>query len=263
MKFLNAVLGGVSFLVMLAGFAFMSRQSDFSRLPKRWTPPLEAGQYIPNQKCIVCHSVDPGEYSLLAAQYAAREHTTSIFTVCGYEPRSFIAKIEEARSGGAVDSDNFDATALRALGKDEFLELVKSVFPHFEALQIFHAGKRGSVCRILLETDSGWLRRNRHVLDLFYRLNGDVPCWVATTQSLRLPGNDVQFLTDHVVFNSQLCVDYYDESQTLIITCEDDGPIKKEFAKLEANFKQKSTTALYRRLDAVICPPADNQQKAS
>lgn len=85
----------------------------------------------------------------------------------------------------------------------------------------------------------------------------------ASTQSLRSPGNEVKFLTDHVVFNSQLCVDYYDESETLIITYENNGPIKTEITKLEANFKLKSGTALYRRLDTVIRSLADNQQKAS
>jgi hypothetical protein len=243
------------FLVGLGIFLFIQR-GDFSFLPKQWKPSLQPGQYIANHRCGVFHSIDPGEYSLVTAEYVKRDHVKQIFTLAVIEPRFFIAEILKYAQPDEPDVDNLSLEQLIALGNSKFQELADAVFPHFAEFRRFNAANRGNIARVLLMTDNGWLNRNRSVLGLFKWLNGSVDCRVSRSRDLQAEGNDIHFLTDYVSFNQELFVDYYDESQTLIMSIDSKGPVKKEIAKLEANFYRKKGTALYQPLDQFIAQHA-------
>lgn len=123
------------------------------------------------------------------------------------------------------------------LNDSAFLVQANGVFPHFEAFR--NLSEKGiEVNRVVLAKDSrdDWWRRNTDLnVELFLRLNGGVACYLAEAHHLRTEEN-LLHITDHVIFNSNLMLDYYDDSQTLIMTYDEDG-LDSERVKFEKHFE--------------------------
>ena len=210
-------------------------------LPNKYRDPLTNINHVANTRCTVLHRIHPEEYSRLSTLYTNLPDTIGIFTVCAYEPRYFVDQIQQAQQHGAGYSIN----------KKHFLKLADSIFPHFEAFRSFC--KPGhEIVRILLVKDSydKWLEANKEYLPSFNWLNGKVKCYISEASELRQ--ENVSHLTDHVVFNSELWLDYNEQSHTLLLTFERSGNIQTEFTRIETHFQQKSTTRLYKPLGALL-----------
>lgn len=222
-------------------------------LIKKWDPsdrqsPLIPAKYLRafdgpvlrNNTARVIHHLHPERYSQLCELYSD-DSTRKIFAVCAFEPSYFISRLSQ-RHGGSPNE-------LAQLQEKKFLEIADGVFPHFAAFRNL-ADRRIDVTRIVLAVDSydAWHSRNKEAINLFVRLNGSVDCYVAEVPLLR--NHDLFHLTDHVVFNSALLLDYYDDSQTLIMTYDESGPMHEEFTKFEKHFnKNKTAKGLYRPLN--------------
>lgn len=212
-----------------------------------WKGPLSRMHGVHNNECKVLHAVNALEYSELAANYANFHSTKTIFTVCGIEPHKLIRQLEINRTNGEC-ADEFSLASLRDLNRSGVQDLADRSFPHFRAFRTFHAERRGSIVRILLNTGNGWgIRNNAEIIELFEWLNGDIDCYQVNAQTLRRL-HYVHFLTDFVVFNSDVFVYYYDDAETLTVTQSGDTLIRAQFMALENNFSRLGETALYKRI---------------
>ncbi|HXM48182.1 MAG TPA: serine/threonine-protein kinase [Pyrinomonadaceae bacterium] len=212
-----------------------------TNIPAKYTQDL-VGPVLLNDRALVVHHLHPEKYSELCRKYSDA-NTRKVFTVCAFEPMYFIRKLQEV--------------CLRPLELEEkeFLEIADGVFPHFAAFREL-ANQGIEVTRIVLAEDSyeHWNERNKEALELFVRLNGSVDCYVSEVLRLRNDHN-LYHMTDHVVFNSSLLLDYYHESQTLIMTYEERGPMHDEFTKFENHFRDnKHAEKLYRPLNHLARP---------
>jgi hypothetical protein len=247
----DVILGFVGVALIPFGLWRLSRTDagtvESFQLPAPWTIPISHSKYVPNNSCNVLHSLDPLEYSAIAAKYAEKSDTKTIFTVCGIEPHNLIRELERKRTNAECD-DSFSLDPLYQLGERGVQQLADGLFPHFRAFRTFHSTGRGRIIRIILDTGNGWTNRNRETLALFKWLNADIDCYVVKAKDLRNRSNNVHFLTDFVVFNSELFVDYYDDSETLIVTHDNGGALATEFMGLENNFIKYRDTPLYARL---------------
>ncbi|HSS21973.1 MAG TPA: serine/threonine-protein kinase [Pyrinomonadaceae bacterium] len=234
-----------------ASYASAASAAFAHSLIKRWSPGTRRHHNIPakylehldssvlrNTRALVVHHLHPEKYSELCME-VSRSGVNKIFAICGFEPNYFARKLTDAARRPPEE-----------LGEAEFLEMVDSVFPHFGAFRkLAEAGM--SVTRIVLAEDSYelWKERNAESIALFKRLNGNVDCYVSEVLRLR---NDhlVYHTTDHVVFNSNLWLDYYHDSQTMIMSYEESGPMHNEFTTFEKHFREhKHVPGIYKPLN--------------
>jgi serine/threonine protein kinase len=195
-----------------------------------------------NKHAHVFHGFDPEKYSdLCRAVCSNPDGTKRVFAVCEFEPSYFIEKISR--------DSNHSPDELMNLDDATFMRYANGVFPHFEAFRV--ASERGvNVSRVVLARDSysEWRHRNTDLnIRLFIKLNGSVSCYLAESPILR--SQNLKHITDHVIFNSNLMLDYYDDSQTLIMTYDQDG-LEGERVKFERHFDEhKQLWGLYRPAD--------------
>ena len=214
--------------------------SGFVEIPSKYRRPIDVIPHTSNNKSLVVHRLHPIRYSELSRIYTEFDDTMRVFTVCAFEPEYFIDQIKRQSN-----------TDVGTLGETEFLKIADGIFEHFAAFRrLWEKGRK--VTRILLANQSidEWYRRNQHAIDLFGKLNGGVPCYVAEVPELKK--EDLHHMTDHAIFNSSLWLDYYDESQTLILTFERGGPVHAEFTRFERHFEQKAATRLYKPLSQFL-----------
>lgn len=195
-----------------------------------------------NRRARVFHRLYPETYSELCRKICSDENgIKKVFAVCEFEPTYFIQKITSDSGYSADDLMRFDEAS--------FMRYANGVFPHFEAFRSL--SERGiEVSRVVLAKDSydEWRRRNTDLnIELFKKLNGRVACFLAEARALRT--NNLLHITDHVIFNSKLMLDYYDDSQTLIMTYDEDG-LDVERVKFENHFySHRELRNLYRPLN--------------
>jgi nucleoside phosphorylase len=209
--------------------------SRYTTVPIRYQNALNSIHgLLHNSRALVLHHLHPTNYSELSKIYSTLVSVERIFTVCAFEPNYFINKISA-----------ISRTPLERLTDEEFLNLANGEFEHFKAFR--ELSKRNiNVTRIMLVRDSykEWANRNEKSLELFSKLNGEVKCYIAEVDKLRK--DNLCHMTDHVIFNSNLWLDYYDDSQTLIMTYTPTGPVQKEFTAFEKHFEQrKDGTIIY------------------
>jgi nucleoside phosphorylase len=218
--------------------------SRFTSVPLRYQEVLNSiNGLLWNSRALVLHRLHPTAYSELSKVYSELVDINRIFTVSAFEPNYFINTITE-----------ISAKPLNDLSNEEFLKVADGEFEHFAAFR--NLAERGiKVTRIMLAHDSfaEWAQRNKTSLDLFNQLNGKVDCYVSEVSQLRR--YNLSHMTDHVIYNSNLWLDYYDDSQTLIMTYEPVGPIQKQFTEFQKHFDRRSGgTNVYKPLRDFTLP---------
>lgn len=221
-------------------------------LIRRWTPgerrhtniPARYLQYLDNEVlrnngALVIHHLFPENYSFLCKMVSMDAHR--IFAVCAFEPNYFLAKLTAAYGGMPPNFED-----------KHFLAIANNVFPHFAAFRDLADRKTDNgveVTRIVLapETYEKWKDQNQAALELFAILNGNVECYVAEVP--RLKSDHIYHTTDHVIFNSNLLLDYYHDSQILIMGYEESGSMHDEFIRFETHFDRfKHAGGIYKPL---------------
>jgi hypothetical protein len=184
--------------------------------------PASVGDLTINQ-CVsgVLHNVRPSDYSRIAEfnfQRCLEERNgqKTIFTVCAFEPKELWDVLELSYR----EQHNNPTTDV-----DELRRWASQKFPHFDVFSR-HAKDNPEACnRILLLRDDRWStdRLQKEHWELFWKLNGDVTCWGAIRKELQ---NDTRFLTDYCVIGGSLVLDYYEDSETLLVSDALDDRLK-------------------------------------
>jgi nucleoside phosphorylase len=193
--------------------AFIEKSgSALSRRPSPLQRLIRPGARIAVNDSIagVLHAVDPACYSSIASFNFERclgesGKSKKIFTVCAFEPDELWDVIAESRADERRPKEDIAELRNRAA----------RLFPHFETFSNHAKEDRSSCTRILLLKDDRWQKRLKpEHWELFWKLNGYVNCFGVVRSNLP----DVPFLTDYCVIGDSLVLDYYDDSQTLLLS---------------------------------------------
>jgi hypothetical protein len=243
------VIVGFDVALFVFGIYWMFRETGSKRIPHKWCDLMKTVDCKPNDRCEVFLEISPSEYSRLTKKVAEDEEINHIFTVMKMEPIFFVERIAEIMGVTSAPGQSL-VTTLLTRAEADILKAADSEFPHFGQFRSF-AAKRGvaNIERVIIATSGGWESRNREALEFFKRLNGNIPCYVVSASVFHNHQDHVVFLTDHVVFDSGICFDYYDDSQTLILTCAGKQPLPAAFHKLGVHFNEKKDQpTVYSRL---------------
>jgi nucleoside phosphorylase len=187
---------------------------------------------IPVNDCVagVLHKVQPADYSQIAEFNFKRcidekNGPKTIFTVCAFEPEKLWDILEVS-----FRQHNSKTT----VEVDDLYNWAEKKFPHFKMFSRHAQEQRGSCDRILLLEDDRWPARLKpEHWKLFWKLNGNVKCWGAIRDHLQ---SEVPFLTDYCVIGDSLVLDYYADSETLLLSDVTNDTLKSVVLKLREVF---------------------------
>jgi hypothetical protein len=228
------LIGGIFFCIIgILGFVLTPRLAFVKILKKACLDLKKWRGVCANRWAIVLHGVDPMEYSKYSQNMILKQGIESLFTISTFEPweivyllRKYIKQISNLTF---KNDDEFFANG-------NFANWVSTFFPHFKDFEYFSQQPQKTASRLLVLQDENWKRRNKKIhFEIFKSLNGSLPCYVAIRPHIE---KDIDFLTDHVVFDKRILVDYYDDSQTMIVTCDPDEVLKELLFKIQWHFDQ-------------------------
>lgn len=195
--------------------------------------------YSVNSHCHVLNKISPGEYSNIATQTSDHQGTKKIFSVCGYEPVDFARNAADSRK--APDGSPVAPASITAAQ-------LQKTFPHFSKFEEAADNRGVQVIRILLINGNlqDWISRNRDYLKVFSEASGQhVRTFVADCLLLRTR-HGLHYLTDHVIYDDEFCIDYYQDSETALLTPCDGNGVCKEIASFPQHFQtHKDDPAVY------------------
>lgn len=170
-----------------------------------------------NTKCDIFHKVTIQNYSEYANQLIEK-NPTSIFTVCTFEPCEIIDILLDL--WGKRERTTKSMNDIKALSLAQFLNISNMFFPHFKTFKDFCEGDAcRNVKRILILSPNFKNKNEKWMFEKFLELNGSIPCHVITKNQLE--STEITFITDHVVYDEKFVMDYYDDSNTLLLTYTD------------------------------------------
>jgi len=183
-----------------------------------------------NNHCLY-FPVEPFQYSKIAESIIIKQDDAAkIFTVANFEPIYFLDKvISKCREtnpslfssyAGKMTAATVDALLGNTATCTVLDDISNELFPHFKAISLKASSNTSHVIRILLVDDlstnkTEWKRRNSAAMAFFLRLNGKADLFLG--EKSRLLQQGIRMLTDHVIFDDKICLDYYEDSHYLVV----------------------------------------------
>ena len=243
------LVGVVTFVI---GGVVRYREGRTKKVPDEYQ--IKEGDILYNAKCDVFHKTTVRTYTQHAENLADLNKVSEIFTLCTFEPVE-ICKILMDYKNASLKGDNKDEIEMEDLlsfSEKEFKQLSNSYFSHFKKFRDLDVtyklinnkkSDEGIVYRFLLLRPEYYKRNSIEMFEKFRMLNGDIDCRVLKKVNCL---KDWTYLTDYVFFNDEFILDYYGDSETIILTYdkevgkERDGLMKlrNDFLKDKDNYER-------------------------
>lgn len=246
-------ISGIVFCIIgIVGFVFTPRLA-FAKILKKACFDLKKWRGVClNRWAVVLHGVDPMEYSEYSREMIQNQKIGTLFTVSTFEPWEIVyilrnhaeqIRIKQGKPAFKDDDEFFRSGELE--------KWASAFLPHFRDFEYFSIQSQKRASRLLVLGDENWKSRNTKThFEIFKALNGKMPCYVVIRPHIE---QEIDFLTDHVVFDKRILVDYYDDSQTMIVTCEPDAALKALLFKIQGHFEEhRDKNTFYLPLDDFV-----------
>lgn len=228
--------------------------SNDMKTPQRYRPECD---FVVNSKADVLQRVSVLDYGEHANKLASLPETQEIFTLCVFEPVKICKMVIDIINEREHNSD-MNMEKLVKMEEQEFLAEVDTHLYHFKTFREYRQKKSHNIYRILVLNDKDYNKRNSYeMFQKFCWLNGNIECQVAFRDAL---SQITIFLTDYVIINDNIIIDYYEDSAIMILTCTDkDSKECTELLHLKTHYKTHMPDKRFTELRKFVKVERDNK----
>lgn len=247
-KVIDLVIGSLGLIAFFAGFIILLITKRM-KTPKTYRPDDGlVSEFKLNTKCDTLHKVSIQNYSRYAEQLINNK-PNFIFTVCTFEPSEIMYFLCDELSKKDRTTYTLDDIQKHA----NFTEMADEFFPHFKKFKEYYKKNESghhNIIRILVLKDTNFKSRHeKWMFEKFKELNGEIFCKVITKNHFE--PSQITFITDHVVYDDKFVIDYYEESNTFILSCvENEQDLSRILLGIRDHYRANESH--YQELNAFI-----------